>query len=156
MWDFDEVYREHLQAVFRFALHQVGRRELAEDITSEAFLTLYRNRHTVDPAQLPAWLFTVARNRAVDHWRKWSKEQSFAENPVKASPSASPKQTSFEELLDHPSLKPTHRVCLVLRFMYGLSREEIAEETGLSPYQVKGYLQYALQLLRKGIGQVPR
>ena len=64
MGKFEELYRKHVQAVFRFALHCVGRREVAEDLTSEAFLALYRNLDTIDEALLPGWLITVTRNRA--------------------------------------------------------------------------------------------
>jgi DNA-directed RNA polymerase specialized sigma24 family protein len=63
-------------------------------------------------------------------------------------PTAPP--TSFERwILDCPDLKPVHRSCLMLRYVYDLTRAEIAERTGLSETQVKSALQYALELLRK-------
>ena len=43
MSEFEKLYREFMHAVFRYALHCVGRREIAEEITSEAFLALYQN-----------------------------------------------------------------------------------------------------------------
>ena len=49
---FHEVYDRHAAAVFRFALRCVGRRDLAEDLTSEAFLALHQNVGNVDIAQL--------------------------------------------------------------------------------------------------------
>lgn len=52
-------------------------------------------------------------------------------------------------LAANPALKAVHRVCLILRYVYGYSRAEIAGETGLTETQVKGHLQYALTLLRK-------
>jgi RNA polymerase sigma-70 factor, ECF subfamily len=66
---FDEIYRQHANAVFRVLLRAVGRREIAEEIASEVFLALYQNSERIDSAQLPAWLFTVAKRRA-DHWRR--------------------------------------------------------------------------------------
>jgi DNA-directed RNA polymerase specialized sigma24 family protein len=42
MGTFEELYQLHGQAVFRFAMSRVGRRETAEDLTSEAFLALYQ------------------------------------------------------------------------------------------------------------------
>src|SRR5580704_8458413 len=136
MWEFETVYRENVQAVFRYALRRVGRREGAEDITSETFVALYENRHTVGAAQLPAWLFKVAKHRAVDYWRKWSREQSFDEKPATVSVVDQANLIPFEQLLDNKSLKPVHRVCLVLRFVQGMSRDEIAKETGLGASQV--------------------
>jgi RNA polymerase sigma-70 factor (ECF subfamily) len=52
-------------------------------------------------------------------------------------------------LLDSKALKPMHRVCLILKYVHGLSREEIAGKLGLTDNQVKGNLQYALELLRE-------
>jgi DNA-directed RNA polymerase specialized sigma24 family protein len=52
-------------------------------------------------------------------------------------------------LLDTVELRPIHRTCLMLRYSYGMSRAEIASQTGLTETQVRGHLQYALTLLRK-------
>lgn len=61
---FEDLYREHVHAVFRLAMSVAGRREAAEDLTSEAFLALYRNFKHIDESKLPGWLLTVVRNRA--------------------------------------------------------------------------------------------
>ena len=76
---FEELYRQHVQAVFRYAMRVTGRKDTAEDLTSEAFLALYRNLEGIDQAQLPAWLLTVVRNRARDLWRHQEVEQRYAE-----------------------------------------------------------------------------
>ena len=149
MSDFEEIYRTHANSVFRYALRTVGNRELAEDITSEAFLELYKALDSVDPARLPAWLFTVARNRAVDYWRKRALEQRHAQELSQAE-SAPPAKMDVEGwLLREPALKPVHRVCLILHFVHGMTRAEIGRRLDLSEIKVKGHLQYALQLLRK-------
>lgn len=143
---FQELYAAHVDAVFRYAVRCVGRREIAEEIASDAFLALYRNRHRIDENQLPAWLLTVARNRAMDYWRHQAVEQRYASSlPADARPTSPP---ADETLFDNPLLKPAHRVCLVLRYVHGMSRAEIAQRTGLSEDQVKSRLQYALRLLR--------
>jgi RNA polymerase sigma-70 factor, ECF subfamily len=151
MWVFEAAYKEHFQSVFRFALRHAGRRHWAEDITSDTFLALYRNWQNVEQGQLPAWLFVVARNRAIDYWRQRSREETFEGSTNETTSWASAGLASFRELLEHRSLKPVHRVCLVMRFVHGMSREEIARETGLKESQVKGHLQYALKLLRKSM-----
>jgi RNA polymerase sigma-70 factor (ECF subfamily) len=149
MADFEATYRTHLDAVFRYALKVTGNRELAEDITSEAFLELYRNRESVDPGRLPGWLLTVVKNRAIDYWRKSAVERRYAESapPAETIPAAEPGIERW--LLEEPALKPIHRVCLVMHFVHGMSRGEIGQRLGISETQVKGHLQYALKLLRK-------
>ena len=148
MGDFEGLYRTHAQAVFRFAVRCVGRRELAEDLTSEAFLALHRNLERIDASLLPGWLFTVVRNRARDHWRRQVVEQRYLETlPEPVSDAEAPALERW--ILDSPDLKPVHRTCIMLRYVHGMTRAEIASQTGLSETQVKGHLQYALELLRK-------
>lgn len=148
MGTFEELYRKHVQSVFRFALHCVSRRDVAEDLTSEAFLALHRNLEQIDEAQLPGWLITVVRNRARDHWRRQMVEQRYLES-LPVSPSESPPADVW--VLDAAKLKPIHRMCLILRYVHGMTRTEVAGKMGLSEAQVKGHLQYAMQLLRKAL-----
>jgi RNA polymerase sigma-70 factor, ECF subfamily len=144
---FEDLYRQHVQAVFRFALSVVGRKDAAEDLTSEAFLALYRNLDAIDQTQLPGWLLTVVRNRARDLWRRRAVEERYTAQ-LTAPPAAEP--SSLEQwIFDNADLKPVHRACVMLRYAYGMTRAEIASQTGLSETQVKGHLQYALTLLRK-------
>jgi RNA polymerase sigma-70 factor, ECF subfamily len=151
---FEEIYRQHFGAVFRFAIHCVGRRELAEDLTSEAFLELYRNWARIDASQLPAWLITVVKNRATDHWRRASREELYANPPAEAQSEFDSRLGGF--LLENKALRPPHRACLILRYVHGMSREEIAQKLGLTGNQVKSYLQYGLQLLREDLSRNPK
>jgi RNA polymerase sigma-70 factor, ECF subfamily len=146
MDEFEEIYRQHFGAVFRFAIHCVGQRELAEDLTSEAFLELYRSWTKINQSQLPAWLITVVKNRAIDHWRRASREELYADPPAETRTEFDVRLGSFLE--QNKVLRPTHRACLILRYVHGMSREEIAQKLRLTDNQVKGYLQYGLQLLR--------
>jgi RNA polymerase sigma-70 factor, ECF subfamily len=146
MNSFEELYRQHVQSVFRFAMRCVSQRDLAEDLTSEAFLALYRNLESVDASLLPGWLFAVVRNRARDHWRRQVVEQRYLQT---LDPSAVEVPPLERWILDSPGLKPVHRTCLMLRYVHGMTRAEIAARTGLTDMQVKGCLQYALELLRK-------
>ena len=147
MTEFDAVYRAHVQSVFRFALRAVSNRALAEDLTAEAFLELYRRRSEIDETRLPAWLLTVVRNKARDHWRRQQVERRYAALDNESESVEAPALERW--ILDSGDLKPVHRTCLMLRYVHGMTRSEIAATTGLSETQVKGHLQYALELLRK-------
>jgi RNA polymerase sigma-70 factor (ECF subfamily) len=149
MGTFENLYRTHVQAVFRFAMSIAGDRAAAEDLTSEAFLALHRNLQAIDPAMLPGWLLTVVRNRARDIWRKKVVEARFAESVMKSQPEAAAPPALERWLLDAPQLRPVHRACLMLRYVHDMTRAEIAAKLGLSETQVKGHLQYGLGLLRK-------
>jgi RNA polymerase sigma-70 factor (ECF subfamily) len=149
MGKFEEIYHKHVQSVFRFALSCVGRREIAEEITSDTFIALLRNLDGLDETQLPGWLITVARNRARDYWRRNMTEQRYLE--TLEVPVSSSGDQDLDSVFDDPGLKPIHRVCLILRFREEMTRSEIAKEVGLTETQVKGHLQYSLQLLRKSM-----
>ena len=145
---FEDLYHEHVGSVFRFAMSLVGRRHLAEDLTSEAFLALYRSLDAIDESRLPGWLLTVVRNRARDQWRHQEVEQRHADALV--APPLAPAGLPLEQwILEGAGLKPVHRTCVILRYVHGCTRAEIATETGMSETQVKGHLQYALELLRR-------
>lgn len=154
--NFEALYRQHVQAVYRFALSITRRKEVAEDLTSEAFLALHRELASIDQSQLPAWLLTVVRNRARDLWRHQLIEDRFIEKQPSTPPITPPAYSLEEWILAGAGLKPVHRLCVMLRYVSGMTRAEIALETGMTETQVKGHLQYALTLLRKahGIGQV--
>ncbi|HYR91196.1 MAG TPA: sigma-70 family RNA polymerase sigma factor [Terriglobia bacterium] len=148
MQSYESVYRKYRNAVMRFAIQCVGSRDIAEELTAEAFLELHRHWETIDTERLPSWLFTVVKNRAADHWRRAELERRYF-----ASESTRPKQahapTVGHGLFDNEALKPVHRICLTLRYVHELSLGEIAQRLGLSEVQVKGHLQYARELLRK-------
>jgi RNA polymerase sigma-70 factor, ECF subfamily len=149
METFEEIYREHVGAVFRFALSVVGQRETAEDLTSEAFIALHRNLHAIDRSLLPGWLLTVVRNRARDIWRRRVVEERYAEQLAKLEAAREAPPSLERWILDNPELRPIHRTCLMLRYVYDMTRAEIASKTGLTETQVKGHLQYGLMLLRR-------
>jgi len=154
MESFEDAYRRYLSTVFRYATRVVGRRDVAEELTSEAFIALWRSFDSIDVSQLPAWLFTVVRNRATDYWRRTAVEGKYlaALDPDPATPLAT---MAFREWLDAvPALKPLHRAVLILRYVHGLERAEIARRLGLTETQVKGHLQYAHTLLRQELKEV--
>ncbi|MCC6164012.1 MAG: sigma-70 family RNA polymerase sigma factor [Acidobacteria bacterium] len=151
MATFEELYHQHVQAVFRFAMSVSGKRDVAEDLTAEAFMALHRNLDAIDQPQLPTWLFAVVRNRARDRWRRHMVEQRYVES-IARLPTAAPPLEQW--VLEDADLKPVHRTCLMLRYAHGMTRAEIAAQTGLTENQVKGYLQYALTLLRRANGVV--
>lgn len=147
MQTFDAAYRQYRDVVLRFAIQCVGRREIAEEITAEAFLELHRRWESIEADKLPSWLFTVVKNRAIDHWRRMEQERRYSLEltpPIEHAPST-PAPSPF----DNPALKTVHRLCLTLRYMHEMSLGEIADRLGLKEVQVKGHLQYARTILRK-------
>ena len=144
---FEDTYRRYGESVFRFTWRLVGRRPIAEEITADVFVSLLEHKESVVVEQLPGWLFTVARHRAMDYWRRHAVEDRFTKT-LPADPVVPPADAAMLALFEHPGLKPVHRVCLKLRYGSGMSVAEVARATSLTEIQVKGYLQYARERLR--------
>ncbi len=149
--EYRQTYERHAAEILRYAIRWTGRRDIAEELTSEAFLKMYQNRGSVTAAQAGAWLTTTVKNLATDRWRRIQLERRHsAEAP--AMHSESHPELRWEDMIRHPSLKAEHRACLTLRFVHGMERKEICSHTGLTDNQVKNCLQYGLKLLREVYG----
>jgi RNA polymerase sigma-70 factor, ECF subfamily len=153
MGEFDAIYEAHLAAVFRYTLKCVGRRDVAEDITSDVFLALHHKLPSLEAGEIRGWLFTVAKNKAVDHWRRAQLERRYLE--TLPSPEVALKPTVESWLHDTKALNNVHRACLILRYVHGMDRAAIARRLGLTPNQVKGHLQYGLTILRRELQKAP-
>jgi RNA polymerase sigma-70 factor (ECF subfamily) len=149
--DFEALYRKYSPGLLRYAHRCVGRPDVAEEITSEAFLRLYRERRRIDSRRLPGWLFTAVKNLATSFWRRSMTEQKYASQPSPVPDSVAP--DAAVSILGARQLKPIHRTCLILRYVHGFVRSEIGARLGLTDNEVKNCLQYGLQLLRKHFDQ---
>jgi RNA polymerase sigma-70 factor (ECF subfamily) len=154
MTEFEEVYRDNVGSVFRFLYQKTGRRDVSEDLTGEVFLSLYQHWERLDKSDVVAWLFAVGKNLAIDYWRRNVVEQRYLDGIT--SMLAVDPQPPDGSLFENPSLKPVHRMCLILRYVHGMDRAEICQRTGLNDNQVKSYLQYARRLLRNQLADRPR
>jgi RNA polymerase sigma-70 factor, ECF subfamily len=143
----ETAYRRHFASVFRYALSVCGRRDIAEDLTAEAFLELQRHAGAIRLDQLPAWLFVVVRNRARDLWRRQVVEQKYAPWLADARP-ADASGAGAPTWLADAGLKPVQRLCLELHYVWGYTVTGTARRLGMTDGQVKGHIQRALQLLR--------
>jgi len=76
---FSLLYNELLDPIFRFCFFKVHSRELAEDLTSEVFLNVWKKLDSyskTDSLQFSSWVFRIAHNKIIDHFRK-NKEQTL-------------------------------------------------------------------------------
>lgn len=68
---FGLLYDQYLPRMYRFVFFKVGHREEAEDLTHQIFLSAWENIHSFQEQGLPitSWLYKIARNRIIDHYR---------------------------------------------------------------------------------------
>jgi RNA polymerase sigma-70 factor (ECF subfamily) len=147
--EFKRAYERHGAEILRYAIRCTGRRDIAEDITSDAFLKMFQHREQIDFSRAGAWLTAVVKRMSIDYWRRVELERR---EQNRAPEHTWPLEQPWEKMLGHPSLNAEHRICLTLRYVHGMEAKEITSHTGLAENQVKNALQYGLKLLRKSFG----
>ena len=157
---YTELYRRYAPALFAYAYQHVSSREDAEDIVLNTFLSVLQNRHflTFEQVKQEAWLWTITRNKVVDHFRGTTRRPQVSlewlSEPLYADDDSSPEQISLEHeeysylaraVRNLPELQQD---ILRLRFGHGLNCAEIAPVLGKSGAAVRMLLTRTLRLLR--------
>lgn len=162
---FDEAFTLHHRTVFRTARSVVHDSGIAEDVTQEVFLRLYKNLDSiVDEEMLRPWLIRVALNVARNTLRGNIRANTRDENYVKESVDASftSVDTDYEEQAGVNEIyralnkvKEPLRSCLVLK-QQGLSYKEIAESLSLNETSIGTYVARARQEFARFYGKIGR
>ena len=134
--DFDRAYRAERRVVERHLVYLTGDRQLAEDLTQDAFGRLYEHLGSQDGSEIRnprAWLLTVASNLAYNHLR--GERRRVARETV----AETTRETDVDAVLDVrralEGLEARDRVVLMLRHS-GFSYAEIAETVDVAPGSV--------------------
>jgi RNA polymerase sigma-70 factor (ECF subfamily) len=152
-----DIYDEYFDRVARYIYIRISDRAEAEDLAGEVFLKALRSlrsyRGTAD--RLPAWLFSIARNMVVDHYRRRSVRQSVPLDSVEIADGHDVDEaadTSLQiEALSRalPQLTEAQREVIGLRFFAGLSSAETGEVMGKSSGAVREMQRSAIVKLRE-------
>ena len=156
---FVQLYRSHYDAMFRYCVHRLFDRQLAEDITSEVFLRVVENIHGFkgDEKQFRCWLYRIATNAVNNHLRKTSRRNRILKL---AHEQVGSQVAEFEESAEKLavlkeavfSLRPRYQTIITLRFFENLKLSEIAGVLGSSPGTIRSQLTRTLAKLRKVLG----
>ena len=146
---FDELYRMFAPLVHGIVLARAPRDEV-DDIVQEVFLSAYKNLHTLrDRNAVGGWLAMIARNSATEFYRRAKPTEELSED---LSRSDNSKSEAREILAAIRSLPETYKETLILRLVEGMTGQEIAEQTGLTPESVRVNLHRGMKLLREKLG----
>jgi RNA polymerase sigma-70 factor (ECF subfamily) len=140
----------------RFFLAQFVSRSHADDLLQETWLRIHEVRHTYRRGQpvLP-WLYAIARNIRVDHYRKASRAKGREDrldersDILEAPPGRSAQTPDLEALL--ADLPVSQREVIAMLKVSGMSLEEVARATSSTVGSVKQKAHRAYDKLRKGL-----
>jgi len=129
---FGELYKRYVEQVFRYIYSRVGNVHEAEDATAQTFLVAFESFDKFrQDGYFASWLFTIARNKAMDHFRQRKNISSIdeaADNPVDNDPLygviQSEQTAALSKLIQE--LSEEDRELLRLRFIAAMSFPEIA------------------------------
>ena len=150
--EFEAVFRENKDAVYRFAWRMTSSPEAAEDVTQDVFVSLLRRPSSFDPVRgsLRSFLLGTARNLALKRWRSESRWDELDDEQFVAEP-VDPTGGEIAELvgLAVRSLPPLQREVLILSEYEELSLEEIGRIVESEIGAVKSRLHRARENLRR-------
>jgi len=163
---FQRLYEHHRGGLYRYFLRQ-SNRSVAEELFQDVWARVIQSRKRYRPkAAFKTWLYTLAHNRLVDHWRREGArpvEQSAADGDCSETviPDTNPGpqrlvdlRDCLEQLLQLVSgLPDVQRQTFLLRHEAGMSLAEIAEAMSTRAETAKSRLRYAMQRLRAAIAK---
>jgi RNA polymerase sigma-70 factor, ECF subfamily len=159
-----DVAAETVEALFRacevrlgrFLAQMVSSRALAEDLLQDSFYEAFRCRHQLGGVGNPeAWLFGIARNRALAALRKRRRFRSALDRLVQRPEPSERDDLELLHLRDllERTLEPDDRALLILRYLHDFEATELAAMTGRSPEAVRQRLSRARARLIQASGR---
>ena len=157
---FDELYRRHGHRALMLARKLCSSRELAEEVTQEAFISLWRGAHAYRPAagSVSTWLSSMVRNRAIDAWRRAAvrpvEVEPFGDGreqlrgAVQPDPSSPDRAVALSLIAELPS---PQKEAVFLAYFGDMTHAEIATHAGAPIGTVKGRIRLGLEKLRHGM-----
>ncbi|MFC1910520.1 sigma-70 family RNA polymerase sigma factor [Chloroflexota bacterium] len=156
---FSEIYEAYFDKIYRYIVLKTGDMTEAEDMTQQVFLKALQSISSYKWTGKPfsAWLYRIAHNLIVDHYRKKSKGDTIPieDAPELIDPGNDPQEMA-ENALDAEQLAraikhltESQRECVSLRFSGGLSITEVAKALGKTEGAIKALQHSAVLALRR-------
>ena len=154
---FARLYEQTFERIYRYILFRVNDEFIAEDLTAEVFLRVWTHlpRYRPEHSTILVWIYTIAHNAVIDHYRTQRPTQPLDEAQAIAANEPSPHEQSelqFEGQAIRQAMKgltPDQREVLMLRFLDGFETDEIASKMKKTPGAVRALQMRGLQMLAR-------
>ena len=153
---FSELYEKHADRVYRYLLSRVGNVPDAQDLTSQTFLTALENMHKFrGDGVFAAWLLSIARHKAMDHFRRQRPQGDMEMAEYIASDDDDPDDVISRKLQTEmitrklETISPDRAEAIRLRLFGGLAAAEIAKAMDKNEPAVRMLIHRGLQDLQQ-------
>ena len=164
---FEALFHQHQRLVFRTAYLIVGDKQEAEDVLQEVFVTVWKSRHSFNPAKgkLTTWMHRITVNQCISRHRRKQPSLLSLEKareggvPLQVQSGPLPEDTSMSRLVYEGVLRAVnqldgkHRPVVILRYFNDLSYGEIAQVLDIPLGTVKSRINQAINTLREQLKQ---
>ncbi len=158
---FGELYNLYIDKIYRYIYLKTSDKQIAEDLTSNVFLKALEKIPDFEFAEnssFQSWLYTIAHNKVVDHYR-WEKkdvsiDEIFSHHFYKSDDYAKllDNKDKLQQVKDFLNwLKSEHAQIVLLRIWEDLSYEEISEITWKTPDNCKQIFSRSLKKIQANI-----
>ncbi len=164
---FGHLYDHYIKQIYRFIALKVGTKETAQDLTHEVFMSAWQKLPNFKSQGFPfsSWLYTIARNKVIDHYRTKKSHVSIDDDGVIESDLLQ-SNVRTDELFDlQLSITKVHealgqltgeqREVITMRFVSDLSPAEIAQILNKREGTVRIIQYRAIQKLKKILEEHP-
>ena len=158
------LYELYYDRIFRFCVHRLFNKEIAEDVTSAVFLEVARRIRSFEgqsEQDFRNWLYAIAANQANACIRKTSRRKKLLAEAAGRMTASSAESTNKSSELDWPrlyaailQLKPQHQTIVTLRFFENLQYEQIAQILNVKEATLRVTLHRILNQLRNQLQTV--
>ncbi len=160
---FEDLYREFLGRIYAYVRSQVGTSADAEDITAQVFMNAYQAYDRFEPRHTTpaAWLFRIARNATLDHFRAQGRRdrlrRTIQQQPVaEADPAGQAEERiQYEALLTQVARLPERQRDAISLRHSGLTFEEVGQLMDCSEDAAKMLYHRGVKALREVVQKEP-
>ncbi len=159
----DEFVISHYKAVYQYTYFLVGQKQLAEDLTQDAFVKALKTNKAIDSSEgQRAWLYTIARNTVYDAMKRakiinfipFGKKEYVAHEFYEPESWLTNDEANFELYKALGQLSFEHRQAIVLRKIEGFSIKETAQILGWNESKVKNATERGMKKLALQLGGI--
>jgi RNA polymerase sigma-70 factor (ECF subfamily) len=155
---FGQLYDAYMERIYRFVYFRVEDQQTAEDITSQVFLKAWSNldRFSFNRTPYLAWLYTIAHNAVIDHYRTRKVTAALDDVQLSQQDHAEAVENEIDLGVEMKSIKEAlqtltddQQKVLTLKFIEGMSNNEIARQLGKREGAIRALQMRGLQALAK-------